>query len=76
MTWKSPRDSVIVNNIMFIFLYFQEIDSGNSLETEDLVMRIIRNRKLFMDRNKKKQLKELKNIRKMVYLIGAQGPRP
>lgn len=44
---------------------FKEIDSGNTLETEDLVQRIIRNRKLFMDRNKKKQLKELNNIKKM-----------
>jgi hypothetical protein len=48
---------------------FQEIDSGNCLKTEDLVMRIIRNRKLFMDRNRKKQLKELNNITKMVSVV-------
>ncbi|KAL5250134.1 hypothetical protein ACHWQZ_G016011 [Mnemiopsis leidyi] len=44
---------------------FKVIDSGNPLKTEDLVMRIIRNRKMFMDRNKKKQIKELNNIARM-----------
>lgn len=44
---------------------FKEIDSGNCLKTEDLVMRIIRNRKLFMDRNRQKQIKELNNINRM-----------
>ena len=46
--------------------YIQEIDSGNSLSTEDLVMRIIRNRSIYMERNRKKQLKELNNIKMMV----------
>ena len=48
--------------------YIQEIDSGNSLSTEDLVMRIIRNRSIYMERNRKKQLKELNNIKMMVWL--------
>ena len=48
---------------------YKQIDSGNPLKTDDLVLRIIRNRKLFMARNKAKQIKELNNIKKMVSLV-------
>jgi hypothetical protein len=36
----------------------QEIDDGNFLKTEDLVTRIMENRRVFIDRNRKKQRRE------------------
>ena len=42
---------------------FRTVDSGNSLTTNDIVLRIIENRLKFEERNKKKEAKEIKKMK-------------
>lgn len=52
---------------------FTQIDSGSSLTTDTVVQRIVANRRLYEERNKKKELKELAIFEALNKMTGENG---